>query len=103
MNPLFARTDGSVLDLPSLRAGADDGVIGRAERRDFIPLPGGSLLLTLPGRSVVGFEGTTRSVVDQIDGTEVNAVAAALPLGYTRTLLPAYVERTGAPPLPLYG
>ncbi|HET9343003.1 MAG TPA: radical SAM protein [Candidatus Eremiobacteraceae bacterium] len=103
MNPLFARSDGTVLDLPALRAGADDGLIAPAHQRDFIPLPEGSLLLTLPGRSVVGFNASRRSVVGEIDGSEVDAVAAALPLGYTRTLLPAYVERAGAPPLPLYG
>ena len=103
MNPLFARPDGAVLDLPSRSAGADDGVVAQAERRDFIPLPEGSLLLTLPGRSVVAFDGGKRDIVGEIDGSEVNAVAAALPLGYTRTLLPAYVERPGAPPLPLYG
>jgi len=103
MNPLFARADGTVLDLPALRAGADDGIIAPAHRRDFVPLPEGSLLLTLPGRSVIGFDGAARSVVTEVDGSEVDAVAAALPLGYTRTLLPAYVERAGAPPLPLYG
>jgi len=103
MNPLFARADGAVLDLPALRAGADDGVVARADRHDYIPLPEGSLLLTLPGRSVVGFEGSTRCVVAEVDGSAVDAVAAALPLGYTRTLLPAYVERAGALPLPLYG
>jgi len=103
MNPLFARADGTVLDLPALRAGGDDGIIAPALRSDFIPLPEGSLLLTLPGRSLVAFEGATRSVVGDVDGYEVDAVAAALPLGYTRTLLPAYVERAGAPPLPLYG
>ena len=103
MNPLFARADGSVLDLPALRAGADDGIVARAARRDFIPLPEGSLLLTLPGRSILGFDGASQTIVDEVDGSEVNAVAAALPLGYTRTLLPAYVERSGAPPLPLYG
>src|SRR5215469_11979502 len=103
MNPLFARADGSVLDLPTMRASADDGVVARAERRDFIPLPEGSLLLTLPGRSVLGFDGGARSIVSEVDGSEVNAVAAALPLGYTRTLLPAYAERPNAPPLPLYG
>jgi len=103
MNPLFARADGTVLDLPALRAGGDDGIVAPALRSDFIPLPKGSLLLTLPGRSLVAFEGATRSIVGKVDGYEVDAVAAALPLGYTRTLLPAYVERAGAPPLPLYG
>jgi len=103
MNPLFARPDGAVLNLPSRRAGADDGVVAQAERRDFIPLPEGSLLLTLPGRSLIVFDGTKRDVIAEVDGAQVNAVAAALPLGYTRTLLPAFVERPEAPPLPLYG
>lgn len=103
MNPLFARPDGSVLDLPSMQAGVDDGAIAPAERADFIPLPEGSLLLTLPGRSVVAFDGPARTVVADVEGARIDAVAAALPLGYTRTLLPAYVERPNAPPLPLYG
>lgn len=103
MNPVFARTDGSVLDLPYLRAGVDNGAIRRGDARDFIPMPQGSLLLTLPGRSVVAFEGKHRKIVEASNGQPVDAVAAALPLGYTRTLLPAYAQRPGAPPLPLYG
>lgn len=103
MNPLFARADGTVLDFPQLTACADDGALRRADARDFIPLPEGSLLLTLPGRSLVAYDGGKRAVVDEFDGGRIDAVAAALPLGYTRTLLPAYAERPGAPALPLYG
>lgn len=100
---VFARPDGAVLDLPDVEAAGDGGVPSRADPSDFIPLPAGSQLLTLPGRSICGFSGGESVVIDEHDGDEVCAVAAALPLGYTRVLLPAYVEREGAPRLPLYG
>jgi pyruvate-formate lyase-activating enzyme len=103
VNPVFARDDGTVLDLPGLNAAADDGTIRRADERDFIPLPEGSLLLTLPSRSVVAYRRGRSAVLHELDGAPIAAVAAALPLGYTRTLLPAYEARAGAPPLTLYG
>jgi wyosine [tRNA(Phe)-imidazoG37] synthetase (radical SAM superfamily) len=102
LRAVFARPDGSVLDLPGVAAAADGGFVGLADDRDFIALPQGSLLLTLPGRSVTGYGGSVRSIASDGD-SEICAVAAALPLGYTRILLPAYVERAGAPALPLYG
>lgn len=100
---VFARRDGAVLDFPDTIAAVDDGWTVPAQRRDFIPMPEGTLLLTLPGRSLLAFEGRSRVAIDELDGESVDAVAAALPLGYTRTVLPAYEERAGAPPLPLYG
>ncbi|HXW77173.1 MAG TPA: radical SAM protein [Candidatus Eremiobacteraceae bacterium] len=100
---VFARADGAVLDLPGNDPAADTGSIGAARLEDFIPLPKGSLLLTLPGRSPLAWENGASRVIDAVDGVAVDAVAAALPLGYTRIALPAYVERSGAPPLPLYG
>lgn len=86
-----ARADGSVLDLPGVAAFADDGRIVPAQAEDFIAMPQGTLLLQLPGRSPAH------------GPNEMRAVAAALPLGYTRTLLPAYVAAPDAPLLPLYG
>lgn len=103
LRAVFSRPDGSVLDLPGVDAAADGGITARAEPDDFIPMPQGSLLLTLPGRSLVGFENDKAGAIARYDGMDVCAVAAALPLGYTRTLLPAYVQRDGAPTLPLYG
>jgi len=100
---VFARADGSVLDLPGVQAAADDGRVQPAGAGDFIPLPEGSLLLTLPARNVVGYRDGRPVEFDAFEGESVCAVAAALPLGYTRTLLPAYVPRAQAPPLPLYG
>lgn len=103
LRSLFARPDGTVLDLPGVAAAADDGVVAQARGADFIPLPEGALLLTLPGRSAVGYEGSQLHEIADVEGAQVCAVAAALPLGYTRVALPAYVERPGAPALPLYG
>ncbi|MBV8595808.1 MAG: radical SAM protein [Candidatus Eremiobacteraeota bacterium] len=103
LRTVFARPDGTVLDHPELEAAADMGVSARANVADFIPLPKGSLLLALPGRSVVGYDTASQREVSCYDGAEVCAVAAALPLGFTRLALPAYVERPAAPVLPLYG
>jgi pyruvate-formate lyase-activating enzyme len=100
---VFARADGSVLDLPGARAVADGGRVAPALARDFIPLPRGSVLLTLPGRSALAYDDRDVVAFDRFDGEEVCAVAAALPLGYTRTLLPAFRPRHDAPALPLYG
>src|SRR5579872_4888158 len=103
LHMLFARADGTVLDFPDAEAAADDGRIARASRDEFIPLPEDSLLLTLPGRTPIGFENGDAVAIATHDGNPIDAVAAALPLGYTRTLVPAFQTRRGAPPLPLYG
>jgi pyruvate-formate lyase-activating enzyme len=66
-------------------------------------LPEGSLLLALPGRSVMGWTGGSVDAIECVDGEQINAVAAALPLGFTRVALPAYAQRPDAPVLPLYG
>jgi pyruvate-formate lyase-activating enzyme len=101
--PLVARKDGALLDVPGFAAAVDDGQTRRATSADFAPLPKGSLLLTLPGRSAIVYEGDRRTTLDDLDGVAVDAMAVALPLGYTRALLPAYEARPGAPTLPLYG
>ncbi len=103
LRAVFARADGSVLDLPQVAAAADSGFIGPANPADFIPLPEGTLLLTLPGRQVVGYRDDAPTIMSSDGDEEVTAVAAALPLGYTRVLIPAYAERKTAPRLPLYG
>ncbi|SRR5579872_171493 len=103
LRSVFAKRNGTVLDLPASQAAVDGGAIAAADPKDFIPLPAGSLLLTLPGRSPVGFSGGELTPLEHFEGEPINAVAAALPLGYTRVALPAYVERAGAPSLPLYG
>ncbi|MCL4541573.1 MAG: radical SAM protein [Chloroflexi bacterium] len=65
---------------------------------EWIPLPKGAQLLTMPECRPVG---TVRGMLDS--DREGLPVAAALPHGFTRTFLPAYRKREGAEPLPLFG
>ena len=103
LRAVFARPDGSVLDLPGVNAAADIGVDAAADAADFIRLPPGSLLLSLPARSVVGYRNGKRCELTTFAGEKICAVAAALPLGFTRLALPAYVAEPSAAVLPLFG
>ena len=67
---------------------------------DVIPLPEGATLMRLPGRVPVGADASSGEFVQAGPG---EAVAAILPQGYTRTFVPAYVSKPGAPELPLFG
>lgn len=100
---VFARPDGAVLDVPGSQLAVDGGWVMPAQAVEFIPLPRGSQLLTLPGRDVLAYRGDELRRIIKFAGAQINAVAAALPLGYTRTLVPAFALRAEAPPLPLYG
>jgi pyruvate-formate lyase-activating enzyme len=73
---------------------ADGGVVRRAKRNELVRAPEGTVPVTLPGRTplVAGGKGARRT-----------ALAALLPAGYTRLLLPAYEDREAAPQLPLFG
>ncbi|MCE5196189.1 MAG: radical SAM protein [Negativicutes bacterium] len=66
---------------------------------DWIPLPAGAGLISLPGRVPLGIDakGRVMEVQDRL------AVAATLPQGYTRLGLPAFREMPAAAELPLYG
>jgi pyruvate-formate lyase-activating enzyme len=75
---------------------------------EMIPLPMGSQLFTLPGRAPIGWDEGNKSMAlsekvkmgrKELDCT---AVAAFLPPGYIRTLLPATRLRSRAPVLPLW-
>ena len=73
-----------------------DGGIERVPRADeLIPAPPGTVTTMLPGRAPLLAGGTV--------GSRRTALAALLPAGYTRLLLPAYRRRDGAPALPLFG
>jgi pyruvate-formate lyase-activating enzyme len=71
------------------------------ERTDLIPLPEGATLAMLPDRLAVGQDatGATRAV----SATHGWALAALLPIGYTRTHLPAYDKTPTTRPLPFFG
>jgi molybdenum cofactor biosynthesis enzyme MoaA len=71
------------------------------ECSDLIPLPAGATLSMMPDRLAVGEKLLgERQVIARALGW---AVAALLPIGYTRTLLPAYVKVPGTEPLPFFG
>lgn len=97
---LYATADGRLRTHPSLRAVARSGWDIRDLTR-LIPLPGDATLMHLPGRQPLGRAASGNLV--QVDQAGATAVAAVLPPGYLRTMLPAYRESSPAQVLPLYG
>jgi pyruvate-formate lyase-activating enzyme len=96
---VYSTSNGDIGERRSLRALDYDGV--PLERSDLIPLPGGATLSMMPERLAVGRN-------DQGDREVVNArrgwaLAALLPIGYTRLKLPGYAATPGAEPLPFFG
>lgn len=73
---------------------ADGGIVRMPERDELIPAPEGTVEMILPGRRPLTTTGPS-----QIGFT----LAAALPAGYTRLLVPAFAKERGAPDLPLFG
>ncbi len=75
---------------------------------ELVPLPEGSQLFTLPGRVPVGWDEEKGSFLSSEKfkfgkkEMECTAVAAFLPPGYIRTLLPATQLKRNAPTLPLW-
>jgi pyruvate-formate lyase-activating enzyme len=74
---------------------ADGGIEREPELDELIPAPPGTVTAMLPGRSPL--------VAGNRVASRRTALAAFLPSGYTRLLLPAYRHRPDAPPLPLFG
>ncbi|EGO64137.1 radical SAM protein [Acetonema longum] len=100
LTALYADSKGEIYDAPGYqavgRSGYDQTVL---TDKDVIPLPEGAELMFLPGRSALA---ARKGQIQPIAGPLL-AVAAMLPVGYTRTLLPAFVRQQEAPVLPLYG
>jgi pyruvate-formate lyase-activating enzyme len=102
---VYADAGGRFYDHPALAA------VGRTGDRfveitpsEMIPLPRGASLVLIPAGSPVGLDRRGNFVlVERVRGKAAFAVAALLPQGYTRTLLPAYRRPAGEKPLPLLG
>ena len=73
---------------------ADGGIVRAVHRDELIPAPAGTVPMVLPGR---------RPLLRQGAAKRRYALAAMLPAGYTRLLLPAYERDADAPALPLFG
>jgi pyruvate-formate lyase-activating enzyme len=100
---------GNIFDHPSLKlSGRSGSQFLLPHPSELVPLPKGSQLFTLPGRVPVGWDEEKRSFVSPrkvtLDKKEVEctAVAAFLPPGYIRTLLPGTYLEPKAPTLPLW-
>jgi molybdenum cofactor biosynthesis enzyme MoaA len=96
---LYCTPQGDVREEPRLQALSFDH--HPLEPDELIPLPDGATLSMLPGRLAIGEKrGGPRQILPQSHGW---AVAALLPIGYTRTLLPAYHREPQMEPLPFFG
>ncbi len=102
MNIVYADADGRLYDSQTLLAA---GRTGRAatwiDDVEWIPLPEGAALVSLPHSRALGFDPITGALKAM---PAVNhAVGALLPQGFTRLYLPAYHKQAGSEPYPLFG
>jgi len=96
---VYTTAEGDVREEPRLHAlSFGDQLLAASE---LTPLPDGATLSMLPGRLAVGQSRSgERAVLPPARGW---ALAALLPIGYTRTLLPAYDLPENGEPLPFFG
>lgn len=85
---------------PAVRSGSD---LRPARSEDWIEAPPGTRLQFLEGRQPLGWPKGSLFPEPPTPVQGALAVAAQLPSGYTRTLLPAYVRSDGKPYLPFFG
>jgi pyruvate-formate lyase-activating enzyme len=90
----YADARGRVFFDPAAVPLADDGIVRDPLAGELIPAPLGTVTTLLPGR---------RPQVARGRRARRTALAALLPIGYTRLLLPAFARDAQAPVLPLFG
>ncbi len=96
---VFSTPDGGVGERRSLRAMDYDGA--PRDRSELIPLPDGATLAMMPERMAVGLD--TRGHRQIISARRGWALAALLPIGYTRVRIPGYDKTPDTEPLPFFG
>lgn len=100
LTAMYAGPNGEIYDAPGYGAvGSAGGECIILKPEDMIPLPDGADLMFLPGRSALAAKDGHIDVLSR----DLLAVAAILPVGYTRVYLPAFARQQDAPMLPLYG
>ena len=102
---LFADVHGDIKICSELTAlGRSGNTLWQPKIEEMLPLPAGADLMLLPGCHPVGMNEITKEVesLTEDETGQVSAVAAIMPMGYTRLLLPAW-ERENPTLLPLYG
>ena len=101
MRPCAGRDDGSIEVLDGVRPLArSGGRLREMTRDDVVPLPEGATLMRLPGRAAT-VQDATGAPLEL--GPDLLPLAAVLPVGHLRTLLPATRPLTGSARLPLFG
>jgi len=106
---VFSDPEGNILDHSYLKlAGRSGDRVVLPQPSELVPLPMGSQLFSLPGRVPIGWDEDMDSFIPsektKVGRREIDcsAVAAFLPPGYVRTLLPAAQLKPNAPTLPLW-
>jgi pyruvate-formate lyase-activating enzyme len=105
---VFADSRGNIMDFPGLAmVGRSGDYLLPITASDIMPMPEGSQLYVIPGRSPVGMDRETGEIVilseNPYDGSSpVHAVAVFLPAAHTQTYLAAWEKAQCAPGLPLF-
>jgi pyruvate-formate lyase-activating enzyme len=101
--PLYADACGRIFDLPGHQAlGLSGGDFVPVPVSELMPLPSGSEIFVIHKGVLVARQSGAPVYLETLDGKPVYPVAAFMPAGFTRTLLPAYVEKEAKPLLPLW-
>ncbi len=95
---LYSTPQGEIYEEQGLQALAFGEI--PLQEADLIPLPDGATLSMMPNRLAVGRKRSGERLV--LANSCGWAVAALLPIGYTRTLLPAYEKLPNTDPLPFF-
>lgn len=105
---MYSNEDGEWMENPEytmLGRSGNSWVI--PDRSEMIPLPSGSSLVTIPGYFPVGLGNNDEAICINNDpynpDKKAEVVAALLPQGFTRTLLPACIPRCSQGTIPLLG
>ncbi len=96
---IYADRQGRLIEEPDLTAVGMNGLQAELAGADWIDLPAGGEVIQMPGRLPLGFQAEENALEVLDEGV---AVAAILPVGHTRTLLPGYELETQTE-LPLFG
>lgn len=102
LNVVYADQNGRIYDDPQwLAAGRTGRAVVELEAREWIPLPDGATLASLPGSRALWIDPETGAL--KAMPAEYSAVGALLPQGFTRLYLPAYFRPKECQPYPLFG
>lgn len=104
LRPLLSDDSGEMVVAPSGWAAVGQSGWEQLPLSRWMPLPPGSTLMHLPDRRALA-RAPGSGAVETVPGRHRLPVAAVLPVGYLRLLLPAHQRETGIPArtLPLYG